>query len=449
MWKNKFQAFGTLLALAGPIYAGLLAQNIIGIADTAMLGSYGALEQQAGGYGALCILVVYVVGFGFALGLQIRMGQAFGAAKPQKALEYFRQGMRLLALYAALWFCFFAFASYPILYALTNNAALARATSEYLLWRSPGVLCSLPSLGFYALAVSSNDSKPVGLAYVLGALLNVSLDYFLIFGVGVFSELGIRGAGLASAIADFGVLALYVLYFVQINKKHKGLFKGRYDGNLTPLFTTAAPLVLQNALSMASWFAFFTLIERTGALNFQLSIILRSIYGVFMIGGIALGAACNSLVSQAVGAGNWSKIPGILKKGSLLALFLSVGTGWLMPVFSTAITGLFTPSDALIRMSTPSLWVIYLGLIGFSIGQIWFNGLSGTGKTIRALWAEGICLVLYVGYTALLVVFSDSPKSEVIWIAEWIYGFGLLLCSFVFLHYLLKRRNPEPLNSLS
>lgn len=439
MWRGSLKAFGTLLGLAGPIYAGLLAQNIIGIADTAMLGSYGALEQQAGGYGALCILVVYVVGFGFALGLQIRMGQAFGAGKPQKALKYFRQGIRMFVLYAALWFWLFAFASYPILYALTNNAALAQATSEYLLWRSPGVMCSLPSLSFYALAVSSGDSKPVGIAYILGALLNVALDYLLIFGVGLFPELGIRGAGLASAMADFGVLALYVLYFAKFTKKYPGLFKGGYAGNLKPLVATASPLVLQNALSMASWFAFFTLIERTGALNFQLSIILRSIYGLFMIGGIALGAACNSLVSQEVGAGNWSKIPGILWKGSLLALLFSAGTGWLMPVFSTAITGLFTPSDALIRMSTPSLWVIYLGLIGFSIGQIWFNGLSGTGKTVRALWAEGICLVLYVGYTALLVTFSESPRSEVIWIAEWIYGFGLLLCSFVFLQYLLKK----------
>ena len=439
MWKDKIHVFGKLLGLAGPIYAGLLAQNFIGIADTAMLGRYGALEQQAGGYGSLCILVVYVVGFGFALGLQIRMGQAFGAGMPQKAQAYFRQGLRMFFLYAVLWFWFFAFASYPILFAITQNEGLARATSEYLLWRSPGILCSLPSLGFYALAVSSADSKPVGLAYILGALLNVGLDYLLIFGLGRFPEMGIRGAGLASAVADFGVLALYVLYFVKLQKQHKGLFKGGFAGNLMPLVKTASPLVLQNALSMASWFAFFTLIERTGALNFQLSIILRSIYGLFMIGGIALGAACNSLVSQAVGAGNWSKIPGIMFKGSLLAFLFSVGTGWLMPVFSSEITGIFTPSDPLIQMSTPSLWVIYFGLIGFSMGQIWFNGLSGTGKTLRALWAEGICLVLYVGYTAYAVMQSGAPKSEIIWRAEWIYGFGLLFFSFAFLRYLLKK----------
>jgi Na+-driven multidrug efflux pump len=75
--------------LAFPIFAGLLSNTLVGVADTAFMGQIGALEQSAAGYGSLFYLVAFIVAYGFSIGLQIQIAQAFGAKRLDDIPHFF------------------------------------------------------------------------------------------------------------------------------------------------------------------------------------------------------------------------------------------------------------------------------------------------------------------------------------------------------------------------
>ncbi|HCY00238.1 MAG TPA: hypothetical protein DG754_08885, partial [Bacteroidales bacterium] len=69
-------------------------------------------------------------------------------------------------------------------------------------------------------------------------------------------------------------------------------------------------------------------------------------------------------------------------------------------------------------------------LLGFA--NILFSGVSGTGKTNVSLSIEVLALIVYVGYTALMVGYFNASVT-VAWTVEILYGLLLTVLSFAYL----------------
>ena len=67
--------------IAGPIMLSLLAQNIVGVTDTAFLGRVGEVELGASAIGGVFYLILYMIGFGFTTGVQILVARRYGEKK--------------------------------------------------------------------------------------------------------------------------------------------------------------------------------------------------------------------------------------------------------------------------------------------------------------------------------------------------------------------------------
>lgn len=427
--------------MAFPIFAGLLSNTLVGVADTAFLGQVGPLEQSAAGYGSLFYLVAFIVAYGFSMGLQIQIAQAFGAKHYKDIPQFFLLGIVGVFSYSLI-FCGLVFGfGESVLSLMLSNSNLVNHTMDFLNVRVWGSLWHFPMLTFYALLVGTENSKPIGLIYFGAAALNILFDYLLIFGNFGFPALGMQGAAYATILAELlGFLAFIVVAFRQKNA-YFHMTKPQWL-SLKPLLhklsLTSGPLILQNLVSMVSWFAFFTLVEKTGLQNFQWSVIMRSIYGPYMMVGLGIGAAANSLTGQFWGEKKQVEIWPLLKSAALLAFLCSSIIGSTLFVFGEEIARLFSQDLELLSMAPSTFPVLFLGLVLFSVCQTFFNGLSGMGKTKQALFLELAAVTVYLVYTLAAIYYISPHRIDIIWMAEGVYMVALGLGSLWLLSYWLK-----------
>lgn len=419
-----------VITLALPIYGGLLANTLVGIIDTAFLGRVGLLEQSAAGYGSLFYLVFYLIGFGFVLGPQIIIARRVGEGAYRRVGHIFFNTVWVMLFYSALLVVALWLLADLFFEQMLNSEQIAGYTSRYLKIRTLGIPATMINLCFMAFFVGTGRSFAIGVASVGSGLVNVVLDYLLIFGIGALPSMGMDGAAWASAFSDiFGFLFFILVAWV---KKSFSTFALRLGiplrwATLGQIFQVSTPLIFQNFFSIAAWFLFFTMIEKTGELNFGVSIIIRSIYSVFMISAIALGSATNSIVSNLMGQGRSYEIPSFLRRVTILSLTVMLVLSLPLWLYPRSLTRFFTDDISLIEHSVASLMVVAVALYFFSISYVYFQAVSGTGNTQVSLIIEVFCIILYLSFTYITAIRLYS-SLHFIWGAEVLYmlSFGIL-----------------------
>ncbi|PID35772.1 MAG: MATE family efflux transporter [Rhodobacterales bacterium] len=187
------------LVLGLPLVGSQVAQILIGMTDTFMLGWYD-VEALAGLVLATSIyfaLLLFGAGFGFAV-------MPLVAAAAERGEEDHIRRVTRMGLWASTGF-FLVFLplmlfSGPILRAMGQEAAVAQQAATYLRIMGVGLL---PALGIFVLRsyLSALEMTRVVLYTTLAAAaVNVVLNYALIFGNLGAPEMGIAGAALASLI---------------------------------------------------------------------------------------------------------------------------------------------------------------------------------------------------------------------------------------------------------
>jgi multidrug resistance protein, MATE family len=101
----------------------------------------------------------------------------------------------------------------------------------------------------------------------------------------------------------------------------------------------------------------------------------------------------------------------------------------LMPV---GIISLYTNDETLINASLPVLNVVSGTVICFGFAMVFFNGLSGTGKTNVTLIIELLVVAAYL-FTAYLFTNVFELSIARVWTVEFLYAISLFLLSFLYL----------------
>lgn len=212
-------------------------------------------------------------------------------------------------------------------------------------------------------------------------VVNLVLNYVLVFGKFGFEPMGIAGSATASTIAEivaFVVFAVYML-FDKSNRKYR-LFtlNGPAIKEIVNMFKISIPIVFQSILSIGSWFLFFSFIENIGRQELEISNLLRTVYLILSIPCWGYSTGINTLVSGFIGhKKRQAVIPLIIKTTKLnlaTTLLISIPVV-LFPEFF--LYPLFGKEDmSLIMLSKPYLPMLLLILTVFGIGGIFFNGFD-------------------------------------------------------------------------
>ncbi len=432
-------SYSKIWHVAYPIFLTLLVQNLIQVVGTAFLGHVGEIELGASAIAGIYYMVIFMLAFGFSSGSQILIGRRNGERNFNKIGEIVVHGSMFLLVLALFMFLFTRIFSVQILGQLISSENVLDAALKYLDVRIFGLFFSSINVMFRAFYVGTTRTKVLSINALLMAVINVFFDYVLIFGNWGFPKMGIVGAAISPVLAEMTSVVFFVIYtFFVIDLKKYG-FSGIKLRNLKVIRTilnVSISVMIQYFLSLGTWLFFFLAIEHMGEKPLAISNIIRSLYMIISIPVFALSATANTLVSNTIGANKQNEVIPLIWRVSRMALAI---TGIFMAFvffFPEQVLSVYTSNPSLIQDSMSSLFVVMAVLPIISIGNVFFNAVSGTGNTRTALAIEISTLIVYMFYMWLVTSYLKASLA-VCWTTELVYGGFIFLLSYIY----MKRGN--------
>jgi putative MATE family efflux protein len=427
----------SILTIAYPIILGSIAQNIISVTDTAFLGHLSETALGAAAIATIFYFAIVMFVWGFGLGTQIVIARRVGEQNFKLVGKTFIHSFYFLMFVGTLLFGFMVIQSPSLLKWMVSSDAIFQASNDYISVRAWGILFACINLLFRAFYIGIAKTKVISWSTAFMAIINVFFDYALIFGKFGLPEMGIKGAALASVIAEFTAMIFFIIHTLKkVPLAHYDLF--RFCKIDWPLFNrlikVSFPIMIQNFLALSCWFVFFIMVERMGEHELAISNIIRSIYVLLMVPVWAFGSAVNTLVSQVIGEGFPEKVMLIIWRTtqlSFLSVLALVGISIFIP---DLIISIYTDNVLLIEHTRPVVYVVFGSSLLFPIAITLFHGISGTGRTLHAMLLEIVVLFFYLGSVYLLTqVFKVSIAQ--VWTSEYFYALFLGTASFLYLKY--------------
>ena len=139
-----------------------------------------------------------------------------------------------------------------------HSASVGEAVMQYLDWRVYGFLFSFANTTFRAFYIGIARTKVLTTNALVMAVVNVILDYGLIFGNLGLPEMGIGGAALASVIAEASSTLFLVLYTRSaVDVKKYGFNRFSFDWAVVKrVLSISIYMMVQQGLSIVTWFVF-------------------------------------------------------------------------------------------------------------------------------------------------------------------------------------------------
>lgn len=298
---------GELLRLAVPIVLGQVGLLLMGVEDAVMVGRLGALPLAAVGIGNVFFFGVLILAFGILQALDPLISQAHGAEDEVELRSYFRMGLwatlLLFVPYAVLFL-----SSESILLFLGQTPTVSHLAAVYLIRLIPGLL---PFLGFFAIRqvfVARGLLRPVLLSVLVANVLNIALNFVLIYGVGGWGGWGVAGSAWSTTI---GRLAMPGFLILAVGRKE---FSAMLWGEVRPeislsrgfatLFRIGIPIGLHMGLEMWAFNAAAFWIGHLGEIPLAGHQVALNIASLSFMVPMGMGAAAATRVGQAIGRGD-------------------------------------------------------------------------------------------------------------------------------------------------
>lgn len=424
--------------ISAPIMLGSAAQNVIALSDAVLLYHRGEVEFAAIGFAGVFYITVAAIGFGFSRGGQIMIARRMGEGRPGSVGHVFHTMLLSELSLAALMWAFMHFAT-PWFFALflDHSPAIYEKSLEYIHYRSYGVFFSYAGVAMIALYSGIARTAFILVDTAVLAVVNLILNYALIFGAFGLPEMGIGGSGLASSIAEgiaFVVFAVY-MFFDRKNRPLRVFSRPELDGAMArQQLRLSFPVVAHAAVGQGSWVFFFGMVENLGERALAISNLARTVYLLLSIPVWGFATGINTLVSNLIGQG---------RRHDVLAAAWKTGKLCLLTTMMVAIPVLFYPeqllypllgkSDMSLISETRPVFYLLLGLLTMStFGTILVNALSGTGATLFSLRLQAICIAIYLAYIYYVTNFTQADLVWV-WAAEVLYWMLMIVLSFAYL----------------
>jgi len=199
------------LVLGLPLVGSSLAQILIGLTDTLMLGRYSVEALAAGALGSSLFFTMFILSAGFAIAAMGAAADAVGRGDERTVRRTARMGLWLslgagLAAMPVLWF------SEPILLLTGQAVRTAADTQDYLRIAMLGLVPALLTMTLRSHLSALERTRVVLWATLVAGALNIALNWLLIFGNAGAPEMGVRGAAWASVLAHLATAGLLALY---------------------------------------------------------------------------------------------------------------------------------------------------------------------------------------------------------------------------------------------
>ncbi len=388
------------------------------VVDSIFIGNYDQRGLTAVSLAYPLQLLLIAASVGTAIGVNSLVSRRLGEKDFEKANSAATHGLVLCVFTYSIFLLLGLFAVKPFMNAFSQDAVVADYGVQYL----TVVLC----FSFFSivqvmiektLQATGNMIYPM-LFQIVGAVVNIIFDPLLIFGIGIFPELGVLGAAIATVFGQFCgmVFSLAVLFL----KKHEikiNLKNFRLDmGMVKNIYSVGFPSIIMQSIGAVMMLGLNSIFK---AADSEVSVRIYGIYFklqsfVFMP-CFGLNQGLMPIIGYNYGARNKERMYSALKRGMIIAaaiMFIGVLLMWLIP---DVLISMFGGDKELMEKGEYAFRIISLCFMPAAAGIMFTTLFQAVGKGFRSLimsFARQLVLVLPIAF-----VLSMTLGVDCVWYA--------------------------------
>ncbi len=427
--------YRSILGVALPMMVSGFIQSIVLITDSAFISRYSVEGFDAVGNAGMAYITFYMMLLGMSDGAQILMARRIGESREDQLGRILNATWVILGVLAVIFFTILTLFIPSWISAYSRNQEVASLQGEFIRHRSFALFFCMITLGFQAFYLARGKSWVVLVAALITASTNILFDYLLIFGIGVFPEMGVAGAATASSIAD-GLGMIFLVVFTLSSKENYayhlfGTMKGVWL-ELKELINIGTPLLLQGFSALFTWTLFFTWIEQMGKYQLTVSQNIRSIYFLAFVPIWGFAGTTKTYISQYIGAAKQKDLPRIQRRIQLLTLLFMLLTFHGAVLYPETLISIINPHEQYLKDSSAILRLVAGSILLFALVSVYFQTIHGSGNTVASMTIE----IISVGvYTLSVFLFIKVWAFDIyhVWTVEYIYFGTMGLLSYLYL----------------
>lgn len=409
-----------VLSMSYPMAISMAVNALYNIVD-----SFFVAKMSSSAMTALSLLFpvqnfVHAAAVGFGIGINAVVAFYMGAGKTDEADRAASSGT-VLSILHGLVLMVVCIAVMPWFMSMFSSDA---QTIEYGIAYT-GVLFLFAPMDCTAMALekifqSTGRMKSTMFCLATGCIINIILDPLMIFGIGPFPEMGIKGAALATGIGQtlpvliyfimYGMDPLPVKFRLKYWKPKLYIMKKLYSVGNAAALNIALPSVQVSVLNgiLASYSAGYVFVL---GVYYKLQTFLY-----LSANGVVQGI--RPLVGYNYGAGEYSRVKEIVRTSTVLVAAIMVAGTIVCQLMAGKLMGIYTGDEQIIALGAPALRIISAGFIISSVSVVLSGALEGLSKGNASLVISLIRYIVFILPAALLL--SRVSGAVGVWHAFWI-----------------------------
>jgi multidrug resistance protein, MATE family len=437
--------------LGYPVMLSQLGHVTVWVADSIMVGQVGAIPLAAAALGNSIVAIILTFGIGVSFALTPLVAQADGEKNVDKARGYLQNGLVINLLVGVLLFVITLASSFS-LYFLHQPENVVELAIPYMAIVGFSLLPFMLFQTLRQFAEGLSLTKQAMYITIGANMVNVGLNYVLIFGKAGFPALGLNGAGIATLISRLFLAGMIVYWFVK--SSHFDLYRVGFalkkwsNKIIREILKIGLPTGLQFIFEVGAFSFAAIMVGWLGAKPLAAHQIAISLASVSYMMATGISAAATIRVGNQLGMGDIFNLRmagftcflmGVIFMSLSCVVFI-LGNAYL-PTF-------FVNEDEVIQIATGLIIIAAFFQLSDGVQVVGLGALRGLGDvkvptliSLLAYWGVGLPL----GY---VLCFKAGLGADGVW-----YGLlsGLSIAAiliFIRFHYISKRLEPGSLGEL-
>lgn len=410
-----------ILRLAVPALGSLVAEPLFLIVDSALVGHLGVTPLAGLGIASAVLQTIVGLMVFLAYATTPAVARRFGAGDPTRAVSVGIDGMWLALGIGAILALAGSLAT-PFLVGLFGAPPeVARDAETYLgisMWGLPAMLIVFAATGL--LRGMQDTVTPLWIAG-LGFGANALLNGLFIYGFG----LGIGGSAFGTVVAQWGMVAAYVVVIGRLARRHDASVRPHREG-VRGSARSGGWLFLRTLSLRAALLATVFVATDLGTEELAGWQVAFTIFSTAAFALDALAIAAQALIGKGLGAGETGEVQRTLARTVAWGGWFGVIVGAVIGALSGVIGLLFTGDPALAALIQPALIVLAVAQPVCGVVFVLDGVLIGAGDAKYLAIAGVLNLVPFVPALIVLAVLSVGGAAGLAWLSVAFFGVYML-----------------------
>lgn len=433
-WKERFigdKAFYKMvLLIAFPILVQNGITNFVSLLDNIMVGQLGTEQMSGVAIVNQLINVFNICIFGAVSGASIFSAQFYGQGNQEGVRNTFRFKVICCTLITLIWIGIFLYSGSGLINMFLHEGGAGdirmthQAGVEYLLIMLIGILPYTFTQIYASTLRETGETILPMIAGIIAVVINLFLNYLLIFGKLGCPKLGIAGAAIATVVSRFFETAIVIIW-THIHRERNVFIQGVYRTLKIPknlvkqIIIKGMPLLVNETLWSAGQAVLVQCYSLRGLNAVAALNISTTVSNLFNIVFIALGSAISIVIGQQLGAGELKKAVETDRK----LIFFSVGcciiVGIVMLFAAPAFPKIYNTSEEVRHLATGLIRIASVFMPLYAFYHASYFTLRTGGKTmITFLFDSCYVWVVNIPVAFILSRFTGLPLLPVYFLCQ-------------------------------